>query len=97
MLKSDIESVYLSEAEKELGDWAELNEESFPTDMNVSELVNTVFNWDEIGQSRTFRKIESITQNRLFSFDDVRHDLACLLYTSPSPRDATLSRMPSSA
>ena len=26
------------------------------------------------------------------------HDIdACLLYTSPSPRDATLSRMPSSA
>ena len=24
-------------------------------------------------------------------------DKACLLYTSPSPRDATLSRMPSSA
>ena len=24
-------------------------------------------------------------------------DGACLLYTSPSPRDATLSRMPSSA
>ena len=24
-------------------------------------------------------------------------DVACLLYTSPSPRDATLSRMPSSA
>ena len=27
--------------------------------------------------------------------DDV--DTTCLLYTSPSPRDATLSRMPSSA
>ena len=27
----------------------------------------------------------------------VTQDLACLLYTSPSPRDATLSRMPSSA
>ena len=26
-----------------------------------------------------------------------RNPLACLLYTSPSPRDATLSRMPSSA
>jgi len=26
-----------------------------------------------------------------------RSDNACLLYTSPSPRDATLSRMPSSA
>ena len=25
------------------------------------------------------------------------YDLVCLLYTSPSPRDATLSRMPSSA
>ena len=25
------------------------------------------------------------------------HDVLCLLYTSPSPRDATLSRMPSSA
>ena len=24
-------------------------------------------------------------------------DINCLLYTSPSPRDATLSRMPSSA
>ena len=27
----------------------------------------------------------------------VSEDKACLLYTSPSPRDATLSRMPSSA
>ena len=27
----------------------------------------------------------------------VRHPNICLLYTSPSPRDATLSRMPSSA
>ena len=26
-----------------------------------------------------------------------RLDESCLLYTSPSPRDATLSRMPSSA
>ena len=25
------------------------------------------------------------------------NDISCLLYTSPSPRDATLSRMPSSA
>ena len=25
------------------------------------------------------------------------HNVPCLLYTSPSPRDATLSRMPSSA
>ena len=29
-------------------------------------------------------------------WDNYRHDL-CLLYTSPSPRDGLLSRMPSSA
>ena len=29
--------------------------------------------------------------------DDKNLGHACLLYTSPSPRDATLSRMPSSA
>ena len=29
--------------------------------------------------------------------DDQVDDRICLLYTSPSPRDATLSRMPSSA
>ena len=29
--------------------------------------------------------------------DDVKDNCDCLLYTSPSPRDATLSRMPSSA
>ena len=27
----------------------------------------------------------------------IKNNLSCLLYTSPSPRDATLSRMPSSA
>ena len=31
------------------------------------------------------------------SFDSLWSVLTCLLYTSPSPRDATLSRMPSSA
>ena len=29
--------------------------------------------------------------------NDDEYERACLLYTSPSPRDATLSRMPSSA
>ena len=28
---------------------------------------------------------------------NIKLDINCLLYTSPSPRDATLSRMPSSA
>ena len=38
-------------------------------------------------------------QMRYTNADKVRffQGYACLLYTSPSPRDATLSRMPSSA
>ena len=34
---------------------------------------------------------------KLLSKSDLRWDMVCLLYTSPSPRDSTLSRMPSSA
>ena len=33
----------------------------------------------------------------LFGISGVFSGLACLLYTSPSPRDGLLSRMPSSA
>ena len=40
------------------------------------------------------KKIGEIVINKLKKIDDVSY---CLLYTSPSPRDATLSRMPSSA
>ena len=40
-------------------------------------------------------------ENYKDSFDQLHVDITdgnfCLLYTSPSPRDATLSRMPSSA
>ena len=36
-----------------------------------------------------------VTQRSLIPLERLRYD--CLLYTSPSPRDATLSRMPSSA
>ena len=37
----------------------------------------------------------SITMDTLYAEGQRRY--VCLLYTSPSPRDATLSRMPSSA
>ena len=36
-------------------------------------------------------------QNHLAKADFDTDQYSCLLYTSPSPRDATLSRMPSSA
>ena len=38
-----------------------------------------------------------IDRCQLAYFGNAHQDLSCLLYTSPSPRDATLSRMPSSA
>ena len=38
-----------------------------------------------------------IRTNSVDNFDELYHLCNCLLYTSPSPRDATLSRMPSSA
>ena len=51
-------------------------------------------------------KIESMTdeEESMIDFHEYKEDnsrlgcqVSCLLYTSPSPRDATLSRMPSSA
>ena len=40
---------------------------------------------------------ESRLSRQLRAHEFVANIKACLLYTSPSPRDATLSRMPSSA
>ena len=53
------------------------------------------------GRMGAFQKIKDIFEIVGFakiarSADEAKH-LGCLLYTSPSPRDATLSRMPSSA
>ena len=39
----------------------------------------------------------TVTNNYELADLIIGHDDICLLYTSPSPRDATLSRMPSSA
>ena len=40
--------------------------------------------------------LRAFFKNKIYKFGKKRR-LSCLLYTSPSPRDATLSRMPSSA
>ena len=39
--------------------------------------------------------VSALLQDAIIAGADMHYD--CLLYTSPSPRDATLSRMPSSA
>ena len=70
---------------------------------NISSFANNVI----IVESQSFHPLHSMDQEWLniaqFNGDTgAIHpqsilDDACLLYTSPSPRDATLSRMPSSA
>ena len=48
-----------------------------------------------LGVSQKFVNSQRLATKAAIALEDVR--AACLLYTSPSPRDATLSRMPSSA
>ena len=47
-----------------------------------------------INKPKNFLSVEFDPQGRRSVADLIKN---CLLYTSPSPRDATLSRMPSSA
>ena len=50
---------------------------------------------------RVSYNVENTREGQVLDYDkltmDIETDGSCLLYTSPSPRDATLSRMPSSA
>ena len=45
--------------------------------------------------NKSEKRLVTDLNNNPFLFDEL--SISCLLYTSPSPRDATLSRMPSSA
>ena len=58
----------------------------------VFSLLIDLSDLNNLGKDITFF---SYNRFNLISFFDKDH--GCLLYTSPSPRDATLSRMPSSA
>ena len=52
--------------------------------------------YENISVSITEPRIEE-DSDHLGDLDDELEDIDCLLYTSPSPRDCRLSRMPSSA
>ena len=43
------------------------------------------------------KNIQQNTTTLVEKLEEVKEDMNCLLYTSPSPRDGLLSRMPSSA
>ena len=51
----------------------------------------------EIKVDKENRKLHVIDQGLGMTSDEVNKYINCLLYTSPSPRDRTRSRMPSSA
>ena len=54
--------------------------------------------WWTFGGILTFCLITQIITGLVLAMHYIAHaDLACLLYTSPSPRDLRRSRMPSSA
>ena len=70
------------------------------------ELIKAVFN----GKFDSLENIKVSPFSRAYTFSDsiyevvpfynsqpIEYDKHCLLYTSPSPRDRSLSRMPSSA
>ena len=56
------------------------------------EAIIGIFQWE-----REVRQLISIDIEMDFDNKQAAKSDNCLLYTSPSPRDATLSRMPSSA
>ena len=54
----------------------------------------SVFEGELIGADHPVSSGEVVFNTALSGYQEI---ITCLLYTSPSPRDATLSRMPSSA
>ena len=66
----------------------DISNDSFPTKFNESTKISNIINEHRDIKEGTHTGISVTVRGRL---------LNCLLYTSPSPRDNTTSRMPSSA
>ena len=64
--------------------------------MKLKELKNLIEGCHPEDLNNDVEAVVISKKNKVFKSDSIRLD-TCLLYTSPSPRDATLSRMPSSA
>ena len=62
------------------------------TGQDIAQMIEDYFHRD--GENFRWDIFEPVEQRNM---GYARYVFSCLLYTSPSPRDATLSRMPSSA
>ena len=78
-----------------LGDQAFLSEEELASlnELLTEEGVDPLRARSVLAADSEEERIELTQQSQ----ENIHYDNSCLLYTSPSPRDATLSRMPSSA
>ena len=81
---------------------SEIIDRDVKTKREVWERNKAITHFKKIGEKYKAEIIESIPENEelsVYHHGDTWHDLCrgCLLYTSPSPRDRLLSRMPSSA
>ena len=68
-----------------------------PTAKRALAYADRTFEADEGRYMLAPRDLAKMIQAAAVSKSDIVLDLACLLYTSPSPRDRQKSRMPSSA
>ena len=66
-------------------------------DHNKDESLKRLFDILKIPSISTQEKYSKDCLNAANWFVEQLQDIGCLLYTSPSPRDGLLSRMPSSA
>ena len=60
----------------------------------LQDVIDDYLNWDDSNPRQMYDELLS-SVDEIIAYHSLH--LRCLLYTSPSPRDATLSRMPSSA
>ena len=67
-------------------------------DISINEVIKNVPNdWVRLTTHRLDIYEERLAKTQFLERFEELVNNGCLLYTSPSPRDATLSRMPSSA
>ena len=87
-LKKEISQIISSEVKDPRYQFLNIVDVKCSSDLGVAKVFYTIINGDisDSPDNKSLEKFASMVRSKL-----------CLLYTSPSPRDRTRSRMPSSA